>query len=79
MHSCFINKDFETSIKEQVVQNICAEVGEIVMDNKETKIVYPINQEERTIIVDILEELKELFGQCRIEICPLRTYIRIDW
>ena len=79
MHSCFINKDFETSIKEQVVQNICAEVGEIAIDNNDTTLLYRINEQERIILVDILEELKELFGQCRIELCPLRTYIRIDW
>ena len=79
MSTSFINKHFETYIKEQVIQNICSEIGEIVMDNKGTNLVYPINEEERTILVDILEELKELFGQCRIELCPLRTYIRIDW
>jgi len=66
-------------MKEQVVQNICAEVGEIAIDNNDTTLLYPINEQERSILVDILEELKELFGQCRIELCPLRTYIRIDW
>ena len=66
-------------IKEQVIQNICAEVGEIAMDNNDTTLLYPINEEERTILVDILEDLKDLFSQCRIELCPLRTYIRIDW
>jgi len=66
-------------MKEQVVQNICAEVGEIAIDNNDTTLLYRINEQERSILVDILEELKELFGQCRIELCPLRTYIRIDW
>jgi hypothetical protein len=89
----FLSNETEERIN-KVIDDICKSIERTIINTNERKYVYDIDSnikanlrptmgvvlpQQKSILNEVLERLKEKFLDCKILVDPLEKYILIDW